>query len=47
MIDSTPLRAWPRICGGMAVVVGLRLRTVASRRPRSGQYHPILALPAS
>jgi len=23
-------------------VVGLRLRTVASRRPRSGQYHSIL-----
>src|SRR6185312_515935 len=30
-----------------AVWVGLRLRTVASRRPRSRQYPPILALPAS
>jgi len=28
-------------------VAGLRLRTVASRRPRSARYHRISALPAS
>jgi hypothetical protein len=32
---------------GSRAVAGLRLRTVASRRPRSGQYHPIWTLPAS
>ena len=32
---------------GCPAVAGLRLRTVASRRPRSGQYHPIWTLPAS
>ena len=32
---------------GRRRVAGLRLRTVASRRPRSAQYHAILGLPAS
>jgi len=38
MIDSTPPRAWTRSGGLLAAVVGQRLRTVASRRPRSAQY---------
>jgi len=32
---------------GMTLVAALRLRTVASLRPRSGQYPSILTLPAS
>src|SRR5689334_20048646 len=35
MTDSTPPRAWPSACGGLALGGGLWLRTVASPRPRS------------
>src|SRR3954452_8624205 len=38
MSDSTPPPAWTSVCGRLAPLVGLRLRTVTSRRPRSRRY---------
>jgi len=48
MVDSTSPRAWTSVRVNWQTVVGLRLRTFASRRPRSRPYvQPVWTLPAS